>query len=625
MFFHDLFLGMWVAFILVAPIMAISLIGAKGKAIEHTLIAGLCTTVVIGIINWLVFWTLVPPVGLTKIAIYHEYWILFGATLISAVVAGTAATGYFGVDGAYQRPAPTVGSWIVAILLIGALVYGIDHQGVFTNHRAKVLAGETHVVFEKAEQYPDTDADHILQVPEETADFKANQVLGNSRVTLHNVRRNLGTLYNLGTGTLQYVGTGLYWIYGLEPSGWRNSKKLPDSEVPGFVVVDAENPHSQPQLRLKDAEGNAYHIKWYLGGFTWHKLQRYLWGHGYRNQVVTGATLEVDDNWKPYYTASLDVPTVGLHRDVPGKALVVNPQTGHISSYRIGKSLHKGEVSKLPGWVDRIYTADVVKKMLGWWGEWGQATYSLNPSSGNRYKVGGDPVLVYTRGGHPVWQVIMTSWGKDSSAAYLALFDARDNEARMYEISGLTLSSAPEHVILGSRQNPKNPPLRPVHMTLHKIYGQLTWVAPLISPNSDGTTRSAQQGIALLPYNETNGDNVVIETSMSAALTQYRVNLANGDDNSDPDENANKKQAEGKVNNLSQVVENGQTVTYFTLGEDIKHVYRATLQPSGSNKQNLELPFIKTGARVRLTYLGDTSARRDVGAYDDLDLQLANK
>jgi hypothetical protein len=609
MFFHDLLFGFWVAILITAPVLLIGLIGCKN--IEYALVGALVSVLILGLINWLSFWSALPLVGLNKVSIYHEYWLYWWEFVIAVICVSVGAANWDS-----SEAWPSAGSWFVMAFVVISGGYGLFHlQSVLGNGRAKSLAHQAHVVYEKPQLYPDTDANHILQVPEETADFLANQVLASSS------DKKLSTIYNLGKGTLQSVNNHLYWLYGLEPSGWRNSNKVPNAEVPGLVVVDAENPDAHPVLRLKDDNGHGYHLKYYLGGYHWHKLERYLWSHGYRNQLVRGLTLEVNDSWQPFYTASLDKMTVGRNHAVPSKGLVIDPQSGKINQYDIGPSLPAGKPTNLPTWVDRIYTGDVVKNLLNWWGEWGKAKWSLNESSANRYKVSGSPVLVYTKSGHPVWQAILTSWSRDTSAAYLALFDARDNEARIYSISNLTLPSVPEHIIGNSNQNIKN--LVPVHLSLHKIYGRLTWVAPLIGASSS-QNGSGSQGVALLPYNETNGDNLVIARSMSSALAQYRENLANQNDNSGPEENANNKQASGTVTNLSKVVENGQTVFYFTLGKDGLHVYRAALQTGSSTNQNLELPFIKIGAKVRLTYLDTGVPRRDVGAYDDLGLQVAN-
>ena len=115
----------------------------------------------------------------------------------------------------------------------------------------------------------------------------------------------------------------------------------------------------------------------------------------------------------------------------------------------------------------------------------------------------------------------------------------------------------------------------------------------------------------------------IFANSMSAALTQYRVALANGNENAGPEENANTETAGGTVVDVRQVVENSQTVFYFMIAGDA-HIYRATLLSNGSDAQNLELPFIHDGAKVRFTYLNIGTGLRDVGNYDDLGLNVGS-
>jgi hypothetical protein len=614
-FAQDLGLGFLWALIIVAPILLLSLIGTKKWV--TTLIVGVTLVVAYGFISWLVFWKTTPIIGFTKVAIYHQYWGLWWLLVVTAVILGVASA-----RGGY-KPQPVLGSWIIAIVLVVAAIYGIGFQAVWTDKQAKTLAHQIKVIKESTEKdpthnYPDTDPDHMLTVSEETADFKANQVLATSR------QHNLGTIYRVGAGTLQSVDDHLYWIYGLEPTGFRNSTKLEgmNGSSPGFVVVDAEDPDANAKLMLEDSSGNQYHLEYYLGGYHTHKLERYLWAHGYRDQRVEDLTLEVDDNWHPYYTASLDSVSVGRKMPVPTKMLLIDPTTGKIRVYEVGDG--PKEVSNVPDWVDRVYSQHAVEEMLNWWGEWDQAPRNvINEYKANRYKVAKDenPVLVYTRRGHPVWQAIMTSYSKDSAAAYLALFDARDNVVHMYEIPNLTLAGPAAETIKHSTNVKK---FDVVHMTLHEIYGQLTWVAPLIKNGGSGG-QSASQGLALLRADDLNGGSAVVANNKADALTQYQEKLAAGNNNSGPEENANTKSAAGKVNRVNQLVEGGNSVFYFTLTDDPSHVYRATTGLNGQGNTKLELPLIKIGAQVEVTFLDTGSVRREVTAYDDLGLTISNK
>ncbi len=564
---------------------------------EWTLIAGVCMVVFWTGIGWLILYTAYPIVGFNMVAFYSSYWLwglIFSTS--TAVVIG-AATDW----GDEFNP----GSGLLIVALIGFVVYTLlfaTGGRVWGEGRALSLVHQVHVVMEPAGSYPDTDPNHILMVPEQSADFEASNVLGSA------TQGNISTIFNLGDGTLQSVDHHLYWLYPLVPSSWRNSNRV-HGVSPGYVVVDAEDPNVSAKLKL------GYHMHIYPGGQYDHSLARYLWTGGYGGSKVTDLTLEVNDQWRPYFTASVDKLTLGFMATVPAAMLVIDPQTGHIQKYAL---------NDIPGWVDRVYSQATVSQMLTWWGEWGQAPYNFfSESSANRFKVapGEPPVLVYTTTGHPVWQAIMTSWNRDTSGAYLALFDARDNEVRMYHIPDLTLMSTASNTIFNSPTNLRH--LEPAHMTLHKIYGQLTWVAPMISETNTDKQNYAVQGIAFMKANVLDGNSVALANTGSKAdsLTLYRQKLAEGDNNNGPQTGSLNKTTSGVIAKVSQTVENSTTVYYFILVGDKSHVYRAAL--SGNITGALELPFIAVGAHVNITYtdVGGNTAR-DVGSYDDLGTNI---
>ena len=571
--------------IIVLPTL-IALIGSR--SVEAGLVAAVIVVLVLVVINTLIFWWAQPTIGMSTLGIYKPFWWLLGEFLVAAIIVGFFSSA--------ENESPTTGCWILVAVFICAFMYGWHIHGVWTNGRAQQLAQEVKVQKEPISAYPDTDANHILQVPQETADFKAQQVLASS------TEHNINTFFAVDGSALQSVNQHLYWVFWLKPTGYRNSNKA-GGIVPGYVVVDAEDPDASAQMKV----GARYSQRYVPGGVFGLKLKRHLWKNGYSGKVITDLTMEVDDNWKPHFTASIDRRTVGAKSTIPGAVLVVEPLSGETKEYSLKKS---------PDWIDRIYSEETVKTMLNWWGEWGKAPYNMiSESSANRYKVADeeDPVLVYTKEGYPVWQVIMTSWNKDTSASYLALFDARKNRVRLYQIPGLTLASTAANTIHGNSSNTRK--LEPVHLALHQIYGQLTWVASMIT---EGGGTSANQGVALLKATDINGENVVQAQDMGTALTNYRVKLARGFNNQTPSEQATSLSIDGTIVKLGQIVKDGQTIFYIRLESDKKHVYRASVA-SGDP----ELPFIETGHKVRLGYLDSGNVERDVGNFDDLGSNIA--
>jgi len=114
----------------------------------------------------------------------------------------------------------------------------------------------------------------------------------------------------------------------------------------------------------------------------------------------------------------------------------------------------------------------------------------------------------------------------------------------------------------------------------------------------------------------------VIATTKAAALDQYRQRLAQGDTNAGPEENSNVKTTSGVIADVSPPITEGQNglvvpAFYFTLTGDPSHIYHAAVTDT-----NPELPFIKVGTKVRITYFDTGAQRRDVGSYDDLSRSL---
>ncbi|HET7529049.1 MAG TPA: hypothetical protein VFJ84_02370 [Candidatus Saccharimonadales bacterium] len=593
-FVHALVLSL----VMVGPATAVAAIGTSFKSVERTLLAGVGMFVFWTFMNWWVLYVMTPIVGFTSTSFYQSYGLYFLELIVTAIVLGMASYND-------EKDFVSVGTVINALVLVCLVVFGLfwgTGGRIWTSGRAHTLRDLVSVKFEKPGAYPDTDPNHILMVSEQMADFKASTVLAS------NTQRNVGTYFKLGSGVLQSVDHHLYWLYLLKPNSWRQAGKFHGHSI-GYVVVDAEDPDVPARLKL------GYEMRFFPGGFYDHSIGRHLYKNGYAGAKVTDITLEVDDSWRPYFTAASDRLTLNFKRMVPGAMLLIDPQTGAIKKY----SLHD-----IPSWVDRVYSAGTVKQMLNWWGEWAQAKHSFwNESSGNRYKVNRDPVLVYTKEGHPVWQAIMTSWNHSNAAAYLALFDARDNSARLYQVQNLTLENTAEQTILGSGNNVKR--LEPVHLSLHKIYGQLTWVAPLLAPGgsaSDSVHTGAFQGLALMRADDPNGNNVVFATNKDDALSNYLQKLAAGDRNvANPEQNSNIKVVQGVVERVGlPIVQNGQTVISFILTGDPNHEYQEALTADSSP----DLKYITAGAKVRFTFVdvGSSGPERTVSNFDDLSLHL---
>lgn len=464
---------------------------------------------------------------------------------------------------------------------------------------AKTLAHIVHVeVMPQDAIYPDTDADHILLVPEQTALFKAQQVIAKNP---DGAGQNLSTIYKPECGVLQSINSHLYWICELRFAGFRVSNQV-KRIVPGYIVVDAENPDAEARMNL------GYKMKYTPGSPLNTSLKRLVYNSGYEHRLIGEFELEIrDGDWKPFYTASLNDRALRFKGSVPRTMIIIDPETGKIEEHNL---------DDIPVWVDRVYSKPVVHEFLEWWGHWNQAPWKCcNETSAGRMKPAGEPNLVYTKGGHPAWQVLMTSWNSDTSVTGVILFDGRSNTARLYNISGIGIESAALHSFLTSKATVKN--LRPVHPSLHKIYGELTWVVAYISPGEFTTTPEAFQGVGLLSANDLSGANVVFGERKDKAFLEYRQLLARGSSNKAPEEGRLDKRVEGVVVDVATAVIDGNTNYFLILDSDPVRRFKGVIWVSDT------LPFVKVGSHVTIGYLDVGKETVDISSYEDLSMRRA--
>ena len=579
------------------------------------------------LLNWGVFFWIVPGIGFNAVILWHNFWWLFFEFLIMTLVIAFVSIDWDStLDRGWSSSRRSnrkvgVGAWtglvVAAVVFVVGLVFG--GGGVFSQGRASQLAGLLNVtVHEKPSSpsepiaVPPTDDAHMLMVPRQVANNSAKQALTG----------NIGTIYELQVrhAELASVGGTLQWAYPLAPSNWQTQNRV-DGIVPGYISVNAENP-SLPAVPKVDDLGTdkvQYRMKYYPEGYWGHSIDRLIWAK-YPSSVITDITLEPDDTGKPYFTATIDRLTLNMQPTVPETLLVIDAWTGDIVEHAL---------NNIPDWVDRVYSQATVEHMLDWWGEWGNpksAPYALMfQNSADRYKVDKDrnPELVYVKGGHPFWQTVMTSYNSDTTGTYYALVDARTAKTDLYKIDGLSLEGKASDTISHAGDNLRK--LVPAHLTIHNIYGRLTWVAPMLREGAPlgETDESPFLGLALLPVDAANNSSALVlkyDGDVKAdALATYRQFLANGTDVSGPSENSQKSTIEGQVLRVGQPIKTGNEYSYtFILKEDPNHVYTAET----SKKDRPELPFIREGTRVRITYFDTGDAYRTVVAYDDLDLQI---
>jgi hypothetical protein len=483
---------------------------------------------------------------------------------------------------------------VILMLLIVNPIWAISTTWFDGN--AKALAHIPDVKMQAStSSLPPTNTDHMVLVSQDVAAYKGQQVLGQNG-------QNYGSTYHLEEDqyALQSVDKHLYWV---APLVYNNIfTNLSNSDTPGYVVVDAENPDAQAELRTGNQCDTACGLHYVPGALLNQDLMRHVYLSGYTNGNLLDPTLEVNDSWKPYFTISLMQPSRGFTGDLLAQVLLVDPQSGDVQSYA---------PQDVPSWVDRVMPSSTVTDYLTWWGKYENAPW-FNPSGSGIQAPSGDPELVYNDVDQPVWLVPMTSGsGADNSSTGVFLFDTRENEAKFYPLSGLAVGDTVQHAFESNPHNIRNYSVSSIQ--LYQIYGEPTWVAIFVQPASIGSTF---QAVGFLDAKDVQGANVQMESNRDAGLADYSGWLSShGNSASGPSQNATPKQVQGIVKRIAPVTQGNATVYYIWI-EGQSHIFTADLSLSP------KLPLVAIGDTVTGTYLETGETVEALTAFDDTSIQL---
>jgi hypothetical protein len=292
--------------------------------------------------------------------------------------------------------------------------------------------------------------------------------------------------------------------------------------------------------------------------------------------VLDDPTLEINDQGLPYYTVTLLSPWLGWTFFAPVGVLVIDAHTGQITRYALGD---------VPSWVDRVYSQQMAMTISNWYGEYSQAGFhGVGSSNANRFRVSGAPVMVYTGAANPVWRMLLTSYNNDNSVSKIVEMDAATGAMRIYTpqrpmgIEG-PVTQAFDNASGTGATLVKADHYQAVDLTLHVIYGHLTWMATY-EPEGSNTSFV---GIGFVDAYQATANNVVYGNSKSAALQSYLAQLAtegtaNG---AAPEQGGQYQTITGKIAAIGWDINGGQKYWYISLAGRAGRVYVGTVASVG--------------------------------------------
>ncbi|SDY06607.1 hypothetical protein SAMN05421736_101281 [Evansella caseinilytica] len=358
----------------------------------------------------------------------------------------------------FRKQTAVKGAGIGILLLVGFFIFWTIQPLFLADEKYDIAGGEEVTV----EDLPPVSEEHIPVVPLSFARYRSDVLMGQ----LENP-----AFYNLGETRIQRIDGTLYWVTPIEYDGlfrWYRS-----SAVPGYITVNAENPRSEPELVQVE-------MKYVPSAFFHENLERRV-RLAYPEVLMLDTTFEVDGDGNPFYIVSYGHYTEFRRvADVDG-IIIVDPVTGDMEQYA---------KEEAPEWVNRIYPPHIAQERNQWFGVYKQGLI-------NRY-IGREGLTEPTAWGteDAVVGVIdrdlqlnwftdhmrLTGEGESSqSMVGFTMFDARTGELRYFRdasgmLNGRTAMNLAERTFVRDDYVAGSP-------SLYNIYGQYTWVVPLMDKN----------------------------------------------------------------------------------------------------------------------------------------------
>jgi hypothetical protein len=312
------------------------------------------------------------------------------------------------------------------------------------------------------------DPTHIRLVPEETAITLARTSLNQNATS--STQTSVGSQFNLDEEhiTLQKVKDKLVYVIPLDHRSFSTYTSV--KEIPGYVIIDAENPQAQPKYVDK------YAMKYSPESYFQHNLERHLYTNGYSDKILTDYSFELDDNGEPYWVVTVCKPSIGWSGIVVEGVVIVDPKDG---------KMQFKSTKEVPEWVDRVYPSNLVKDYLSYYGEYSGGWWNgfwANLNVKNPEAV----TLNYGSDGKCYYVTPMTSANnKDASMTDLMYTDTKTGITKRYIVGGTTEDNLIEAVTTKLAYQH----LHGEHIIYENVYGKMTGIVSVLG--EDGSYRGA--------------------------------------------------------------------------------------------------------------------------------------
>ena len=348
-------------------------------------------------------------------------------------------------------------------------------------------------------QAPSAPVNHLRIVPEESATFSGDKVVG-----------QLGAYYEVGTFNIQVANGHLVWVAPLE---FRDAIKwFLRGTSPGVIVVNAENPNASAEVRQRAD------MRYIPSALFNDNLYRHVY-MTYGFEQILEQTLQLDEKGDPQYLVTLGRPTIGWSGQRVTAVVIVNPATGAM------KRIPVEAFSSLPPWVSRVVPPELALDYNTWFGRYVHGWWNAHLGERDVHLPARDEVFGLLAGEKFVWFVDHTSpSASDQSMTGFTYMDTVSGKMTYYTASGGEFSSQGAQRAIASNPIVRQGRLLPTQPILSNLFGQNTWIVPLVADSGK------YQSLALVQASDghvTIG-NVNSPAPEIDALGEYRAFIAGG-------------------------------------------------------------------------------------------------
>src|ERR1700694_100139 len=311
------------------------------------------------------------------------------------------------------------------------------------------------------ESPPPAKPEHLRVVPEVTAAFEGDKVIG-----------QLGSYYQIDPSgyNIQPVNGELTWVAALQFRDF--IKWITRHTTPGVVTVSAEHPDEPARVLLGQP------MTYVPSAYLWDNLRRHVYARfGFRQ--ILEVTLQLDTQRRPMSLASLGRRTIGWSGSIVTGVVLVDPVDGAMTYYP------RADFNRLPPWVKRVYPPDLVWQYNEWFGLYVHGWFNAQFAERDVHIPARKEVFGVTDpAGEFVWFVDHTSpSGSDRSMTGYTYTDTVSGKMTYYTgFNGYFNSAAAESSV---RQFPtvRQAQLNATQAVLYNLFGRATWVVPAVADN----------------------------------------------------------------------------------------------------------------------------------------------